>query len=385
MTTRRVRNRMLAATAAAACITAAAVPVAHGAKGMEVAVQDDGPLVSNIGIKRSKDLKLLNQLRVTRIRVNLPWASIVNGDKKKKPPKHRHYNFTSYDKLYLAARKYGMRLQLTISGFAPRWATGDHKVGMYKPSVKYFKEFVNHVVKHFRHKVDRYAILNEPNYGAWLGPLSTAPKQYHNLYITAYKAIRSIDGRAKILIGETAPYAQKGRSTAPIAFLRKLLSYGSLKADGYSHHPYDFRNSLYHNYPGGDNVTMYTLSRLTKALDKFATAKYKLTDEHGKPLDLYLTEYGFMASGRYKKSDSTRAKYLTKAFQWALDNPRVKQMLQYLIVPPPARSMEFDTSIASKKGKPSKVFKALAKWAQSKAKAKLIARPIPPKNPAAAR
>jgi GH35 family endo-1,4-beta-xylanase len=380
--TRRVRHALLAAAIAAACL-ASAGGSAHAAKNMEVAIQDDGPLVSNIGYKRSKTLKLADQLKVTRIRVNLPWASIVNSSHSRKRPKHRHYNFTAYDKLWLAARKHGMRLQLTISGFAPAWATGNHRIGGYRVNPKYFEEFVKVVAKHFRHHVDRYGIWNEPNYFSWLGPLSAAPKIYHDMYTRAYKAIRKIDPRAKILIAETAPYYQKGRATAPIKFLRSLLKYGPLKADGYAHHPYDFRHSLYYRYPGSDNVTMYTLSRLTKALDRFA-ASHQLTTPKGAPLDLYLTEYGFMGTGRYRVPESRRSKYLPTAFQWALDNPRVKEMLQYLLIKPPPRSEFFDTSIVSKKGNRSKTFKALAAWAQKKAKARKIARPVPP-HPAAAR
>ena len=41
-----------------------------------------------------------------------------------------------------------------------------------------------------------------------------------------------------------------------------------LKADGYAHHPYDFRHAPNFQYPGADNVTIGTLSRLTRALDR---------------------------------------------------------------------------------------------------------------------
>jgi len=376
-------NTTLVAAIVATCLAATGAP-ARAANRMEVAIQDDGPLVSNTPIKRSKDLKLAAKLKVTWIRVNIPWSSVVNHPHRRTKPKHVRYSFNGYDKLYLAARKRGMKLQITISGFAPAWATGNGRVGDYRIKTKYFTSFVKVVARHFRGHVARYGIWNEPNYVSWLSPMSEAPKIYYRMYTNAWKWIKKIDPRAKILFGETAPYAQSGRATAPIWFIKRVVHYGKVKADGFAHHPYDFRHSLYYHYPGRDNATLETLSNLTHALDKLA-AEHRMNTPLGAPLDLYLTEYGFMASGRYARGESFRAKYLPRAFQKALDNPRVKQMLQYLIVKPPARSAFFDTSIASKKGKVGKTFKALERWAKSAAKEHKIARATPPKSAAASR
>jgi GH35 family endo-1,4-beta-xylanase len=349
---------------------------AHAAKGMEVALQDDGAFVSEIGLKRKKALQLADKLFVSRIRVNLPWSAIVNSPRKKKRPKKRHYDFTSYDALYERAKTHGIRLQLTISGFAPAWATGNKKIGGYKIKIGDFKEYVRAVVRHFRKSTDRYAIWNEANYVSWNGPLSSAAKTYRKMYQTAYGVIRKHDRTAKILIGETAPYAQSGRSIAPLKFIRDVVAPGPLRADGYAHHPYDFRHGINYRYPGSDNVTISTLSRLTSQLDKLATSG-RLRTPGGKALDVYLTEYGYMASGKYKVRDSKRAQYIPRAFQIALDNPRVKQMLQYLLVKPADRNLRFDTSIVSKKkGKQSKTFKALAAWAKKRNAEKRIARRV---------
>jgi hypothetical protein len=346
----------------------ACAPALGAAKPMEIGLQDDGAFLAQIGLKRSKALNLAGQLKVTRIRVNVAWAKVVRHANKKKRPKHRRYDFTSYDKLLVAAKKRGIKLQVNITGMAPAWATNDHKVGGDRPNTKYFKEFARVTVKHFRRNVDRYAIWNEPNYKAWLGPLKASPKLYHKIYKTSYDLIRKYDPSAKILIGETAPYAQSGRCTSPLSWLRKLVHYGRLRADGYAHHPYDFRHPIDYSYPGSDNVTMSGLSRLTKQLDELAKQK-KLLTRNGKALDVYLTEYGYMRSGKYRVPESTRAKYMTKAFQWALDNSRVRQMTQYLLVRPPWSREEFDTALVSTgKGKPSKTFRAIAKWAKKQAK-----------------
>jgi GH35 family endo-1,4-beta-xylanase len=375
--TRRLRNTTLAAAAAAvACLGPGGAP-AHAAKHMEIAIQDDPSLVSEITLKRSKSLKLAQKLFVTRIRVNLPWSSIVNKAGSRKRPKHRRYNFASYDALLNAARARGMKLQPTISGFAPAWATGNRRIGGDRINVTYFTEFVKAVAKHFKGHVDRYGIWNEPNYVSWNGPLSTGASTYRAMYIAAYRTIRKIDPAAKILIGETAPYSQSRRCTAPLKFLRDIVRPGPLKADGYAHHPYDFRHSVTYRYPGRDNATIATLGNLTSTLDSLA-ASHRLTTRSGRPLDVYLTEYGYMGSGKYRVREKTRAKYLTHAFQVALNNPRVKQMLQYLLVTPPRRSAFFDTSIVTRKGKPRDSFKALQTWARREANAGKVAVAHPP-------
>ncbi|HKP91544.1 MAG TPA: family 1 glycosylhydrolase [Thermoleophilaceae bacterium] len=362
---------VLALVAVAVALAVSPAP-AGAARGMEIAVQDDHAFVGETTIKRKTGLKLASKLHVTRIRVSLPWAHIVNRPRKKKQPKHRKYDFTSYDALYLAARKRGIKLQLTISGPAPRWATGNKRVGNRKVKLGAFKHYVRAVIKHFRHKVDRYAIWNEPNFRTWNAPLEGNAERYRKMYTAAWKIIGHYDKRARVLIGETSPYGKKGDSTSPIAFLRKVANRGTLRADGYAHHPYDYKHGPRWPKTPDDNAAINNLGNLTKALDKLAKQK-RLVTRNGKPLDLYLTEFGYMASGPYKKPASQRAKFLPEAFQIALRNPRVKEMLQYNLAPP--RYGDFDTSIVTKKGKPTKVFKAIRAWTDRQADARLIALP----------
>ena len=149
---------------------------------------------------------------------------------------------------------------------------------------------------------------------------------------------------------------------------------GALKADGYAHHPYDFDHPPTYRYPGADNATLSGLSHLTSALDKLA-ASHALSDPNGKPLDVYLTEYGFFGTGSRRTADKTRGRYIRQAFVMALANPRVKDMLQYLLVTPPKRYAFFDTSIVSRTGKPTSAFTQLAAWAKAMAQAGKIAAP----------
>jgi hypothetical protein len=62
-------------------------------------------------------------------------------------------------------------------------------------------------------------------------------------------------------------------------------------------------------------------------------------------------------------------------------NPRVRQMLQYLLVQPGEVHAFFDTSILSRKGKASRTFRKLRSWASKAAKKGKIISPEPPPPP----
>ena len=79
------------------------------------------------------------------------------------------------DILQAAAAERGIKLQLTIAGPAPAWATGDHKVGNNAPDPVKFAAFARTVAAHFKGRVDRYSIWNEPNWNTWLVPGQSAP------------------------------------------------------------------------------------------------------------------------------------------------------------------------------------------------------------------
>jgi hypothetical protein len=346
---------------------------AQAADGMEVGLQDDLAFVTRAYFSIDKAYKLADQLKVSRLRVNVIWANVVKGGRSKKKPKHISYDWSSYDSTVSAARAHGVRVELTLTGTSPAWATGNHKIGNVKPNASLFRDFARHAAIQFKGKADRYSIWNEPNFISWISPQKSAAKIYRSLYLAGYGAIKSVDPSAQVLIGETSPYSIPRRAIAPLKFLKDVAKSGGLKADGYAHHPYDFRHSINYNYPGKDNATLKTLGNLTKVLDSLA-ASHKLTTPSGKPLDLYLTEWGYMAPGaKYAVKDSTRAKYLTQGFNMAVANPRVKQLLQYLLVQPPKRYRFFDMSLVNRKGKQTGSFKALAKWAAAAAGAGKIA------------
>jgi hypothetical protein len=360
-------RKLLGALAAAIAILALPASAA-AATGLEIAVQDDQALVTSASL-RPKALTLASDLNATWIRANVLWAASMDPAQAKstKKPATPKYDLTSYDALVLAARQRGINVELTLTGDAPAWATGNKKKGHYKPNATYFGQFARAVVTHFGSNVNRYSVWNEANLGPWLEPLKDGPTLYRALYKAGYSAIKSANPDAQVLIGETSPYGTKGRSTPPIEFLRKVLAGQHFKADGYAHHPYDFQHKPSAKWPGSTNATLGTLSNLTKELDRQAKAG-RLKTPGGHPLDLYLTEYGYLRSGKYAKSESARAAYLTQAYDIALKNPRVRQMLQYLLLEPTSKYKFFDMSLANRNGKIfGAAFDALVQWTNANA------------------
>ena len=403
---RPTRALLTALVAAAAVLTGCLVDAgdSKAARGMELAIQDDGAFVNGQYKKVSGDkaFEYTRALGVTRQRVNIQWAYALPAAQfnARNKPAVLNYSFDGFDALIDRAAANGVRIHVSLTGPAPRWANAKRfvpKRGWYKPNATEFGKFAALAAEHFKGRVDRYSIWNEPNWKTWLGPLASGPALYRQLYVAGYDAIKAADPAAKVLIGETAPFSRAGYSTSPLAFLRgvtcvnkkykRARSCPKLKADGYAHHPYDFGHAPNYQYPGADNVTIGTLSRLTKALDKLSRAGVLRMNGGGR-MPLYLTEYGYFASGHRALSKTLRSRYLQQAYSIALKNPRVKSQLQYLLVSPPRsqRASFFDLGLVSTSGKRNVSYNALKRWyGQNRGKVKrpgaAITLPPAPPNP----
>ncbi|HEY6889416.1 MAG TPA: cellulase family glycosylhydrolase [Solirubrobacter sp.] len=342
---------------------------AHAAAGMELALQDDAVFVDQRWMERDTALDHAVELGVTRIRVNVLWARLIVGDAEARHAPHTvTYDFSRIDALQDAAAARGIKLQLTIAGPAPAWATANHRVGNYRPDAAQFGAFVKAVVGHFQGRVDRYAIWNEPNWNTWLAPGRTAASQYRALYSTGYKAIKAVDPKAKVLIGELAPIGG-GRAIAPLKFLRDVTcskaNYAAAKkcaplvADGFAIHPYQFTSAPNVFAGRADDVPIGALSRLTTALDKLSRRNALRTPSKAK-MGVYLTEFGYLTEGLRAQKPKVRAAWLASAFTLASRNPRVKQLLQYQLVDPPEDEI-WHSALLHRDGSPQATYSGLAK------------------------
>jgi hypothetical protein len=365
---------------------------AHAARGMEFALQDDAVFLYRQYYTRSLAFRQAQELQTTRLRVNILWAKTLPTQRGlTKRPKHLSYDFRVYDDLIDQAAKYGIRVSLTLAGQpTPAFASGHHRQDQYKPNARRFAEFARDVARHFRGRVDRYSIWNEPNHKAWLTPVGSQGRIYRKLYRAGYRAIKRVNRRAKVFIAETAPFSKSRKvATPPLKFLRQVTCAtrryhrrrrcSPLVADGFAHHPYEFTRSPQHpprKYNHRDDVPLAGLNRLVRALNKLRHARL-LYGPHRRNLNIYLHEYGYFNAGRGRIfPQATRAKFLVDAFTIARRNPRVKTMLQYGIAAAPRNvpSSFFDLSIVTLGGQPMPAFRALRAWASTSVKRHRIKR-----------
>ena len=62
-----------------------------------------------------------------------------------------------------------------LGGRAPGWATGDGLPGVRDPDARAFGRFTSEAARHFKGRVGRFAIWNEPNWPSWLRPRRRPP------------------------------------------------------------------------------------------------------------------------------------------------------------------------------------------------------------------
>jgi hypothetical protein len=402
--------RLLATFACATIVASIAPAAAHAAKGMEIALADDPVFLARHYYDRERALQNARALGVTRLRVFVNWAGVMGKQRESAdPPQQPTYYWGPYEELIDAAARAGIRVQLDLAGPAPRFATSDRELGMTRPDPTQFAAFARAAATRFKGRVDRYSVWNEPNHDGWLRPSAEAPRLYRSLYVAGYGAIKSADPGAAVLFGETAPY-RGTRAMAPLGFLRRTLcltsrykldgkcmaampqnTRGLLRTDGFAHHPYDFTNAPNYRYRGDDNVTIGTLSRLTRALDLAARAGALWGPAKRRAPFVYLTEFGYFASGpRAKVPEKKRVTYLPQAFAIAQRNPRVREMLHFgLAAPPPSYpGAAFDFGLVTTDGGARATYGALVKWAQRAMGKKQVAAPggplaLPPAQPGA--
>jgi hypothetical protein len=189
----------------------------------------------------------------------------------------------------------------------------------------------------------RWSIWNEPNHPKFLGPQYDArqrpvsPTVYRGLYAAALRGLEDAGDTKPVLMGETAP-TKTSKVVAPLRFLRgalclsesykKKASCARLRVDGYAHHAYTTRKGPTFVSPTRDNVMIGTLSRLTRALDRAATAG--VVAQH---LPVYLTEFGIQSTPdpQYGVSLQRQNEFRALSEKIAYLNPRVVAFSQYLL------------------------------------------------------
>ena len=134
-----------------------------------------GQVLAHPGPDGTKPFDYARSLGVTRLRTNVLWSYTLPPSeyRAKKKPAVLHYDFSVFDRLIDRAAAAGIRVHVSLTGPAPRWANARHygeAKAWFKPNATEFGEFASVAAQHFKGRVDRYSIWNEPNWKTWLGP-----------------------------------------------------------------------------------------------------------------------------------------------------------------------------------------------------------------------
>ena len=299
--------------------------------------------------ERPRALQELQGLGVRTLRVLVYWKDVAPDAESANRPgadlsDPASYNWAKYDGLMAAARERGRPVVMTLTLPGPKWAMRGRRDFLTRPNPRLFGQFVEAAAKRYGEQVDTWAFGNEPNLPRFLlpqysGGKARSPGIYRKLVQSATKGLdRAGQGEDTTLIGETLPRGRRGKSVAPLAFLRGVLCLdrryrkrgkcARLDIDGWSHHPYTTPIGPFFVSPNRDDVTIGTLSRLTRALDRAARA-----GAVRRRLPVWLTEFGVQSSPDRISGVSLarQVEFRAHAERLAYYNPRVKAFSQYLL------------------------------------------------------
>ncbi len=218
-------------------------------------------------------------------------------------------------------------------------------------------------------RVTMWSVWNEPQQPGWLRPQVSggrpaSPHIYRRLVDAAWNGLRaSGHGADNILIGELAPRGTRRLTDGPMTplrFLRELYCVNSrfqplrggeasvrgcptdpsqfrsqhpalFDAPGFAHHPYALEVAPSKVDRIRDQVTIASLSRLTRTLDR-AQRRYGSR----RRMPIWLTEYGYQTDPPdptiVGQPWSRQAAYINEADHIAYRNRRVRSVSQFLLV-----------------------------------------------------
>jgi hypothetical protein len=299
--------------------------------------------------RRGAALAELESLGVRALRVTLYWRDVAPASGSSTVPPGDladpgSYDWSRYDPVIGAARERGWDVLLTVSGPVPKWATARRNDHHTRPSPARFERFMEAVGRRYGGQVRTWGVWNEPNHPNFLRPQydsrrrAVSPGIYRRLFQAGHRGlVRAGQGDDTILAGETAPIGT-GRVVTPLRFLRGTLcldsryrrnpACGRLPADGWAHHPYTRPAGPWWRSSNGDDVTIGTLSRLTRALDRAGRA-----GALRRGLGVWITEFGVQSTpDRWSGvSLAKQVEHYALSERIAWSNPRVRSFAQYLL------------------------------------------------------
>jgi hypothetical protein len=349
-----VRHRILFVVVT--CL-AVLLPIASASAGKSQFTTVEAP--SELLFSGSPDAALdqIEDLGATAVRLQMAWSLVAPDADARTAPSfnltdpnaYPAANWARYDAAIEGARARGLKVYVTLTGPAPRWATAAKKDQLTRPDATAFGKFTTAAGRRYGAQVAYWSIWNEPNLGKLLKPIYesgggrklASPVIYRKLYLSGASGLRAARVTAPILIGELAPRGNSLRDTGtvpPLKFLRSMLclddryrktgSCGKVATQGFAIHPYTTAAGPLFVPPNPDDVTIGVLPRLVKALDRAAKA-----GALPRRLPIYASEFGVQSFPDRVSGVPlpTQSDYRSIGEHLAWGNARVKSFSQYLL------------------------------------------------------
>jgi hypothetical protein len=356
--------------------------IAPGAKHMDTVVQDDAVFLHSPPAQVRAAAEQVKALGATYLRVTAGWSVIAPRPTARTlppapfdpaDPATYDRGFTALDQAVKAASGAGLKLEIDIGFWAPRWAVS--KPGPYPDRERYapdpteFAAFAAAVARRYsgtfpdpnnpKRRLPAVRMLipwNEPNHPAFLLPQwqSTATGErrpiaadiYRSMYVAAHDAIKAVAPNDQVLIGNLAATTSDAvghGGIAPLRFLRELAcvdehlkplatpecaGYKPLVADGIALHPYSNHfGSPAATSPSPDDVPLADSARMTALIGQLH-ARGRIASWW----PLYDTEYGYETGPPDPFQSTTpaqQARYVGQAAYLAWQDPNTRMFAQF--------------------------------------------------------
>ena len=316
--------RLLTIACALALIALFPAP-AWSSRDAEVSIMDDQLLLGRSQEHIDAYMWTFRQLGVDRLRVSAFWNGAAPSPGSRRRPAgfdganhlDPRYRWSALDRVVSSAAAHGLKVMLSVTTPAPRWASGRNN--LWRPSPREFGAYAEAVARRYAPFVDHYGISNEPNQGGWLQPQSdrrglAAPHHYRAMARAAYPRIKAGDPQSIALIGSLASSGSRARGRRapirPLAFLRAMAcvdaryrpvrrgrcrGFRPVPADAVAHHPYQFFRPPNRRSRDRDDAGIGDTRRLLRAIDRLVRRR-GIAPRRGRRMALYYTEFGYQTN-----------------------------------------------------------------------------------------
>ncbi len=345
------------------------------APGVVSIVQDDAELLHRSPERIRATLDDLRALGVDWVRVTAGWSVIAPEPAARAMPAFDATDPDAYpagawdalDRLARETAERGMRLNLDIAFWAPRWAVarpgGRATTERDGIDVAKLADFAEAVARRYP-RAAAFTVWNEPNHNAFLLPqwerqdgawVPASPHAYRRMLEAVVPRLKQAAPSALVLIGATSSVGSaqgedRSERMSPLTFVRELAcvdeqlqplvrsgceAFRPLPGDGFSHHPYALELPPWAHDPRPETARIGDLDRLIVLLEQL--------HERGRTereLPLYLTEFGYQTNPpdpTWEITLADQARWLPEAERIARSAPSVRSTAQFTVRDLPER------------------------------------------------